>query len=106
RCLPSRRSPDPRTAVRYLRGNTRRGRRSRRASESWLGYLLIRLLNFGWLPVTAVLLPRRMVGDVTSQIGEGRFPNGNPLSGKNGRALINRHLGIGRQCGDIPRLKP
>src|SRR5437867_3080170 len=92
--------------ARCPRGNTRRGRRSLRASGSWLGYLLIDLLNFTRLLITRILLSRGMIRDVTSQIAAGRLADGHPLSGDECRAMKYRNLGIHRRRRDVPRLKP
>ena len=74
-------------------------------SASWFGHLLISLLDIALLPVTAILLPRRMMGDVTGQVHTRRLPNRHPLSGQDYRAPVDRRR-IRRRCRDVPRLKP
>jgi hypothetical protein len=70
--------------------------------DSWFGHLSIRLLNFALLPITALLLPRRMMREVASQVAADCFPNWHPWSGEDYRAMINRRLGIHRRRCDIP----
>ena len=64
------------------------------------------LFNFTLLPITAILLPRRMIRDVTSQVAVGRFPNWHRSAARMDRAMTDRRLSIHRRRCDIPRLKP
>ena len=62
--------------------------------------LLIGLLDFARRPVTGILLPSRVIGDVTCQVDTTRLSNRRPLGGQDCRALIDRR-GIGRRRCDI-----
>ena len=71
-----------------------------------MGHLSIGLPDIVLSPIASILLPRRMTGDVTSQIHATRLPHRHPLSGKEYRSLMDRQVTLHRRRGNLARLKP